>query len=239
MVTSCGTIVIELDAKTAPETVNSFVFLAKKQFFDAQILGPDGPEIDVIQGGSPTGSVPVTGYTIPDELPGNETYGAGTLAMANTGANTGGGQILPHQREERHHLDSDPAYTTFGTSLIGSISRNKFQRTPINPTTASQTYQVRAQRDTDLHIHHVSEAVARRLDLHHPRVDAPQRPRFTSSSADDTCTARGNLHELRVVVQTPRAPHNSRRSPTSRHGQTRRDSHNNHTRQPPKTSNSD
>src|SRR5581483_3724454 len=34
--TSCGTIVIRLDQKSAPNTVNSFVFLARKGFFDGK-----------------------------------------------------------------------------------------------------------------------------------------------------------------------------------------------------------
>ena len=51
MVTSCGTIVIELDAKRAPQTVNSFVFLAKQGYFDGQYFHRLDTSIDVIQGG--------------------------------------------------------------------------------------------------------------------------------------------------------------------------------------------
>ena len=46
MVTSCGTIVIELDPKTAPQTVNSFVFLANHHYFDGQYFHRIDTSID-------------------------------------------------------------------------------------------------------------------------------------------------------------------------------------------------
>ena len=49
----------------------------------------DPATIFVLQCGDPTGTgTGGPGYTIPDELSGNETYGPGTLAMANTGSRT-------------------------------------------------------------------------------------------------------------------------------------------------------
>src|SRR5919109_1610526 len=69
MVTSCGSIVVELDAKRAPQTVNSFVFLAEKGYFDGQYFHRLDTSIDVIQGGDPTGTGSGgPGYAIPDEL---------------------------------------------------------------------------------------------------------------------------------------------------------------------------
>ena len=53
METSCGTIVIQLDPKTAPQTVNSFVFLANHQYFDGQYIHRIDTSIDVLQGGDP------------------------------------------------------------------------------------------------------------------------------------------------------------------------------------------
>ena len=93
--TSCGTIVIELLADRAPETVNSFVFLAQKGYFDGQRFHRLDTSIDVIQGGDPTGTgTGGPGYTIPDELTGDESYGPGVLAMANAGPDTGGSQFF-------------------------------------------------------------------------------------------------------------------------------------------------
>ena len=95
METSCGTIVIELDAKTAPQTVNSFVFLANHHFFDGQYFTRIDTSIDVLQGGDPTGiGSGGPGYSIPDELRGGEQYAPGVFAMANAGANTGGSQFF-------------------------------------------------------------------------------------------------------------------------------------------------
>ena len=54
--TSCGTIVVELLADQAPETVNSFVFLAQNGYFDGQRIHRLDTSIDVIQGGDPTGT---------------------------------------------------------------------------------------------------------------------------------------------------------------------------------------
>lgn len=76
-----GDIVIELFADIAPNTVNSFVFLAENQFFDGLTFHRVEPNF-VVQGGSPTGtSVGGPGYNTndePNEIP-NER---GTLAMA-------------------------------------------------------------------------------------------------------------------------------------------------------------
>ena len=109
MVTSCGTIVIELDAKRAPQTVNSFVFLAEKGYFDGQYFHRLDTSIDVIQGGDPSGTgSDGPGYAIPDELNGKLTYTPGTIAMANAGANTGGSQFFIITGPERHQSRREP-----------------------------------------------------------------------------------------------------------------------------------
>jgi peptidyl-prolyl cis-trans isomerase B (cyclophilin B) len=121
--TDCGPITIKLDAKNAPHTVNSFVFLAGQHFFDHVVchrLTTGG--LNVLQCGDPTGSGSGgPGYTIPDEnltdpaLKGN-VYPAGTVAMANTGqAHTGGSQFF------LVYADSQlpPQYTPFGTITGG------------------------------------------------------------------------------------------------------------------------
>lgn len=140
MVTSCGTIVIELDAKTAPQTVNSFVFLADHQYFDGQYLTRIDTSIDVLQGGDPTGTGGGgPGYSIPDELQGGEKYGPGVFAMANGGANTGGSQFFLITGKNGHNLDSNPNYTIFGHIVRGLDVAQRIQKLPIkDPTAATQ-----------------------------------------------------------------------------------------------------
>jgi cyclophilin family peptidyl-prolyl cis-trans isomerase len=140
MVTSCGTIVIELDAARAPRTVNSFVFLAEKGYFDGQYFHRLDTSIDVIQGGDPTGTGGGgPGYAIPDELKGGETYAPGTLAMANGGANTGGSQFFIITGPNGRNLDGNPNYTIFGKVVEGLGVAQRIQGLPIlNPAAAAE-----------------------------------------------------------------------------------------------------
>jgi cyclophilin family peptidyl-prolyl cis-trans isomerase len=95
LTTSCGDITVELLPDVAPETVTSFVFLAEHGYFDGTVSHRVYPGF-VVQMGDPTatgGGGP--GYRIRDELPtGDFTYLAGIVAMANSGANTGGSQFF-------------------------------------------------------------------------------------------------------------------------------------------------
>jgi cyclophilin family peptidyl-prolyl cis-trans isomerase len=137
--TSCGTIVVKLLPQTAPQTVNSFVFLAEQGYFDGQIFHRIDTSIDVIQGGDPTGTgMGGPGYAIPDELSGSDTYGPGVLAMANAGPNTGGSQFFFIAGENGHLLDANPAYTVFGEVVEGLDVLQRILGLPItDPTGAS------------------------------------------------------------------------------------------------------
>jgi len=86
---------VELYPELAPETVNSFVFLARSGYFDGSVSHRVVPGF-VIQAGDPTATGREgPGYTIPDELPEpGFLYEAGTLAMANAGPNTTGSQFF-------------------------------------------------------------------------------------------------------------------------------------------------
>jgi cyclophilin family peptidyl-prolyl cis-trans isomerase len=147
MVTSCGTIVIELDAKRAPQTVNSFVFLAHSGYFDGQYFHRLDTSIDVIQGGDPTGTGGGgPGYAIPDELKGGESYTPGTLAMANSGANTGGSQFFIISGPNGRNLDGNPAYTIFGTVVEGLRVAQRILSLPILDPAAAAQGDLSAQR---------------------------------------------------------------------------------------------
>jgi cyclophilin family peptidyl-prolyl cis-trans isomerase len=147
MVTSCGTIVIELDAKRAPQTVNSFVFLAKQGYFDGQYFHRLDTSIDVIQGGDPTGTGSGgPGYAIPDELNGKETYPPGTLAMANAGPNTGGSQFFLITGPKGANLNGNPNYTIFGKVVEGLAVAQRIQRLPIQDPAAAAAGDLTGQR---------------------------------------------------------------------------------------------
>jgi cyclophilin family peptidyl-prolyl cis-trans isomerase len=92
--TSEGEFTIELDQSKAPLTVNSFVFLARKGFYDGLTFHRVIPDF-IIQGGDPkadgTGNA---GYTIPDELSKSATFQIGTVATANSGPNSNGSQFF-------------------------------------------------------------------------------------------------------------------------------------------------
>ena len=138
MQTSCGTIVIRLLADQAPKTVNSFVFLAQNGYFDGQRFHRLDTSIAVIQGGDPTGTgTGGPGYTIPDELTGNESYGPGTLAMANAGPDTGGSQFFIITGQKGHNLDANPNYTIFGTVVEGLDVAQRIQALPIQDPSAN------------------------------------------------------------------------------------------------------
>jgi cyclophilin family peptidyl-prolyl cis-trans isomerase len=150
METSCGTIVIELDAKRAPQTVNSFVFLAEKGFFDGQYFHRLDTSIDVIQGGDPSGTGGEgPGYVIPDELNGKLTYTPGTIAMANAGPNTGGSQFFIITGPNGTNLDANPAYTIFGEVVEGLPVAVRIQRLPIVDPEAAAAGDLSGQRPRD------------------------------------------------------------------------------------------
>ena len=78
------------------------------------------PGFQFLQCGDPTGTgMGGPGYTIPDEITGNETYKAGTLAMANTGApDSGGSQFFMVFGDSQF----PPSYTVFGHLDAASIA---------------------------------------------------------------------------------------------------------------------
>ena len=116
--TSCGEVTADLLAAKAPRTVNSFAFLAERNYFDGavchRLTGPEG--LSVLQCGDPTGSGSGTpGYKFPDENLKGATYPRGTLAMANSGPGTNGSQFFLVYKDSQ----LPPQYTPFGTITGG------------------------------------------------------------------------------------------------------------------------
>lgn len=91
--TDQGDIEIALTANATPITVNNFVTLAKKNFYDNVIFHRVLKGF-MIQGGDPTGTgAGGPGYQFNDE-PFQGEYTRGTVAMANAGPNTNGSQFF-------------------------------------------------------------------------------------------------------------------------------------------------
>jgi cyclophilin family peptidyl-prolyl cis-trans isomerase len=117
MVTSKGTLEILLDPHAAPNTVNSFVFLARWHYFDGIVFHRIIPGF-VLQGGDPTGSgAGGPGYRFNDELPKPGRYEVGSLAMANAGPNTNGSQFFVISGADGVRLP--PLYALFGKVVKG------------------------------------------------------------------------------------------------------------------------
>ena len=93
MKTTAGDIELELFADKTPITVNNFVTLSNKNFYDNVIFHRTIKGF-MIQGGDPTGTGSGgPGYKFADEKFDGE-YTRGTLAMANAGPNTNGSQFF-------------------------------------------------------------------------------------------------------------------------------------------------
>lgn len=118
--TNKGEIKIKLHQEDAPKTVENFLNLVKKGFYNGVIFHRVISGF-MIQGGDPTGTgTGGPGYRFADELnPETESYQRGyvrgTLAMANAGPNTNGSQFfIMHADYPLPH-----AYTIFGSVLEG------------------------------------------------------------------------------------------------------------------------
>jgi peptidyl-prolyl cis-trans isomerase B (cyclophilin B) len=157
--TSDGDIPMTLNRAEAPCTVQSFIHLAQKTYFNNtpchRMTAYPTPPLKVLQCGDPTGAGSGgPGYTIPDEKPttlkpapaaqgqpASSVYPAGAVAMANTGhPHSGGSQFF------LVYADSQlpPNYSVFGTiTPDGMTTLNKIAAAGIipstNPTTGAPT----------------------------------------------------------------------------------------------------
>jgi cyclophilin family peptidyl-prolyl cis-trans isomerase len=109
--TNQGAIAVELFDDEAPKTVENFVSLAQKGFYDGVIFHRVIPDF-MIQGGDPTGTGSGgPGYTFEDEFT-DHLVERGALAMANAGPNTNGSQFFIVTADACPWLDGK--HTVFG-----------------------------------------------------------------------------------------------------------------------------
>jgi peptidyl-prolyl cis-trans isomerase B (cyclophilin B) len=124
--TTKGSIVCELFASHAPNTVNNFVFLARDSFYDGITFHRVIANF-MIQCGDPTGTGRGgPGYNFKDEFAGNPNrHKVGSLSMANAGPNTNGSQFFIT------HIATDwldGKHTVFGQVLSGQDVVNAVQQ---------------------------------------------------------------------------------------------------------------
>jgi peptidyl-prolyl cis-trans isomerase B (cyclophilin B) len=119
METEKGTMTIEFFEEDAPGTVDNFVSLSERGFYDGLTFHRVIPDF-VVQGGCPKGDgTGGPGYSIDCELDGdNQYHDRGVLSMAHAGRDTGGSQFfICHSRKNTAHLDGN--HTVFGKVVEG------------------------------------------------------------------------------------------------------------------------
>jgi peptidyl-prolyl cis-trans isomerase-like 1 len=135
--TSLGNIKVELYDKDAPKTVQNFVCLTEKGFYDGIIFHRVAKNF-VIQAGDPTGTGrgggSIYGEHFEDELysdtPSYQAgYKKGVLAMANAGPNTNSSQFFIVLQD----VQLPKAYTIFGKVIEGQDVVDKIGAVQINP----------------------------------------------------------------------------------------------------------
>ena len=130
-----GDIVIELLPQAAPTTVNNFVFLARKGYYDGVTFHRVLPGF-MAQGGDPTGDgTGGPGYFIPNEDSDLTFDGPGVVAMANSGRDRNGSQFFITYAAQP---SLDGGYTIFGLvtggmDVVQSITPRDPSKTPNAP----------------------------------------------------------------------------------------------------------
>ena len=131
--TEKGNITIALSADKTPVTVNNFVTLAKKGFYDNTIFHRIMKGF-MIQGGDPKGNgTGGPGYQFDDE-PFEGEYTRGTVAMANAGPNTNGSQFfIMHQ-----NYALAPNYVIFGKVTSGIETVDAIALSPVQVSSSGE-----------------------------------------------------------------------------------------------------
>ena len=117
--TTKGDFTVTLDAAKAPKTVNNFVVLSRYHYYDGIPFHRIIADF-MIQSGDPSDPPTGTGgpgYEFADELPNNGDYRVGSIAMANSGADTNGSQFFIITGASGVSLP--PNYSLFGKVTSG------------------------------------------------------------------------------------------------------------------------
>ena len=133
--TSCGSFEMTLDVKRAPKTAASFVYLAKKGFFDKTTFHRIVPGF-VIQGGDPLGNgTGGPGYSVVEAPPANLAYTRGVVAMAKAGAEPSGASGSQFFVVTGQDAGLPPDYALLGKVTKGQDVVDTIGTTPSDPNT--------------------------------------------------------------------------------------------------------
>lgn len=131
--TTGGKMVAELYPEVAPNTVNNFISLVQKGFYDGLIFHRVIPGF-MIQGGDPDGiGMGGPGYTIPGEFSSNGfanslRHSRGVLSMARTMDPDSAGSQFFIMVDDAPHLDGE--YAAFGKVIEGMETADAIVRAP-------------------------------------------------------------------------------------------------------------
>lgn len=139
--TNCGVVKMELDGAKAPQTVASFMGLAKSGYWvDSPCHRLTTSGIFVLQCGDPTGTGsggPGYGYGV-ENPPADFTFPPGTLAMARTSdPQSNGGQFFIVYRQTV--LKDPTGYSAFGKIISGMDIVDKIAAAGATPPDANNT----------------------------------------------------------------------------------------------------
>ncbi|MBI5947548.1 MAG: peptidylprolyl isomerase [Chloroflexi bacterium] len=141
--TDKGDIVIALYADKAPRTVNNFVFLAQKKYFDGITFHRVVADF-VVQGGDPTGTGSGGPGYVTQEDPNDLLNKKGMLSMAKAGAVTNFGSQFFINLKDNPGLDTDTptqkrfypfAEVTTGMDVVAKIAKGDVIRSVTITTT--------------------------------------------------------------------------------------------------------
>jgi peptidyl-prolyl cis-trans isomerase B (cyclophilin B) len=138
--TNCGVITMELDGTKAPQTVASFLSLAKTRYWaDSPCHRLTTAGIFVLQCGDPTGTgtgSPGYGYGV-ENAPANFTFPPGTLAMARSSdPKSNGGQFFIVYKQTV--LQDPVGYSIFGKVTSGMDIVDRIAAAGATPADANQ-----------------------------------------------------------------------------------------------------
>lgn len=120
--TTKGSLTVQLNPKVSPQTVNTFVVLARYHYYDGQPITDVRNRASFTAGMAFTGGTAQPGFDIPGEIPAKGTvFTPGALSMAPASASNGiGGQLVFATFDQA--ADNSQQVTPLGIMLSGDTT---------------------------------------------------------------------------------------------------------------------